>query len=1441
MQLIVGAGVVFIALGCSNSNFVQIPQDAPLPTPTPRLHSSCINSNTLSMQLQSPRVSEVALSFERCPLETPKDAPKAEYRNPISDLKWYKYSQEKGLSIEVPEFFRNSSGSIYVISRTKNGIYSHSCGKADFDFDDTKPLIDFTYLPERVSNTEDNIRWKVADERGLAPGQSYATLNGKQIVTQSPDPTGEHDIFQHHYIYRSQNQLQPGTNVLRVHATDNCHNTEQLSYEWVYDPNAPKVTFTSKKPKKNALEVNLNFNVTDPEPGAGLKSIECSKDNKKSFSPCSKGSIKTLAQNGANSVWVRATDKAGNVALKSFDWQSDIVAPTIKFLTHPATAQHQGKNYSAQNQPSFSYLGTDNEGPVRYQCALIKDKTPLALTNCQNNTQHMLPLLQDGDYVFQVKAIDMAQNASLPAEFVWSVDATAPSLQITAAPGMNSTKLLGVGDKAVVQFVAMDTGTGLARVECLVNNKTHACPLNASHQGKLSITKHKEGTNTVTIKATDHVGNSTQVEHQYNFRKENPTILFDSGTAHLSPQKSSHKQNPWIEHALRALNPLPRAWAEESGTKGTDSADTSSAAKECSGHVLVGQGEQDINFTVIPCAGLEGSDTPEDCLAAKAIECSVDNKTYTNCMVGTNKGQFKTPNSKSGHYKLFVKSRNQAGNTTVKCYNWQVDADAPRIALTGVPAYITPDEANKSPEKEPVKEPGKEFNWKHIPTKLCQGEGCAKGLPLSQKPLSITGEQYRFQFEGKDDQGDPSLADKSVQYECVLKRSGRAVVGPKECEPGMFYTKLMESSEYSFEVVAIDSVGNRSKPATWHFMLDRYGPTFHFSKVPGGLVKNKKNEWQFRRWPVIGKEAENTLLLKRARDRFVHIAKLECAELDSYPHPDTPCHGVFSTAALDFPTEFVPLVMDYKDAKENTCHTARLEAEDMFGHRSTLAYKWYVDTLAPKIEINKHPTKKTSHTGAEFLVTALDFNSAEKAKCQNNPRRELTPTETQETELVLSYSLDGAAWKECNYKTCPIKVQGLKRGQHKLSLKAQDRAGNVATKDFTWDITSTGPVLSATPVWSESSFWQKAPTGDEGSFFQNIPGEFTVNLKPIQGTSIKNYNCLCTPQDPTTCKYDANKSSLSVKVANTKPGTHQCTLKAYDNLGAVNSTQISWQVLPQYQVYKYSFNHRASKDMDVLVVLKDHKDLKKLKLQKIWQHLLPALSSLGEWEFRVALSTDTLLREGRVFPVSQQMGSFVTPFHTKSLSLEAFNKIWVAAVKQSLNTDLTKIAPLPVQSFARPYAATKVVLVGASRFSPLGEAEQAVESVSGLFSNPPQMHSVVLLKENMCATEAPGELTSCLSDKASCYESFVCTSTGLQAVLERLGTKELNAESHAKWQLPYAPAPEHPKYQLQLLDPQGNLVDPSLYKVQGSTILFPDEDALPRGQYTVQYVRTLEQ
>lgn len=268
-------------------------------------------------------------------------------------------------------------------------------------------------------------------------------------------------------------------------------------YSWIVDTAAPKISLAST-PSAISRDKNPRF-VISAEDTNGVEQIECQLDAG-AYEPCTADKTYANLNDGDRLFRARARDRAGNVSNPvSYSWKIDTSKPTVTITSGPA-------RWINVRNASVAFIATDANAasglPVpRIECKL-NDGSFATCASPQSYTG-----LNEGSYLFVVRAVDSAGNVSDEANLTWGVDMTPPSVNF----GQQPLALIYIGDKAELFFTATDSGSnasGIASILCgLEGGLTTCTPETLRQYASLAA-----GNFRFQVIATDNAGNSTRSE-----------------------------------------------------------------------------------------------------------------------------------------------------------------------------------------------------------------------------------------------------------------------------------------------------------------------------------------------------------------------------------------------------------------------------------------------------------------------------------------------------------------------------------------------------------------------------------------------------------------------------------------------------------------------------------------------------------------------------------------------------------------------------------------------------------------------------------------------------------------------------------------------------------------------------------------------------------------
>lgn len=212
---------------------------------------------------------------------------------------------------------------------------------------------------------------------------------------------------------------------------------------------------------------------------------------------------------GSHTLSATVTDGAGNTAQSSLIFTTDthITSPTLDLLDSSDTGISRSDNWTSNTAPTFAIGNLDADV---VDVGVLMNGVRYAATKTGTDWSFTPPAaLADGDYVFQVRATDAADNTTLSAPLNVKIDT------VTAVPVIMLTDDTGVkGDNLTnlpLPAFAISTDTDVAQVMVSVDN---GVPLAATKDsdGHWHFTPSaalSDGSHILTVTVTDGAGNTS--------------------------------------------------------------------------------------------------------------------------------------------------------------------------------------------------------------------------------------------------------------------------------------------------------------------------------------------------------------------------------------------------------------------------------------------------------------------------------------------------------------------------------------------------------------------------------------------------------------------------------------------------------------------------------------------------------------------------------------------------------------------------------------------------------------------------------------------------------------------------------------------------------------------------------------------------------------------
>jgi Concanavalin A-like lectin/glucanases superfamily len=302
-----------------------------------------------------------------------------------------------------------------------------------------------------------------------------------------------------------------GPHTLDVQATDRAGNIDPTPAhaEWTVDVTPPETTLGRTPPAlDNSVDVAMEFSSSE----AGT--FQCRIDDVP-FQPCTSPLQLTGLGDGAHVFEARAIDRAGNpdATPVAWSWTIDTSSPDTEISEGPSGVLQD-------TSATFLFRSIDAHAGVSFRCRFngggpAPCESPMIYQD-----------LPEGDYVFEVAAVSASGVADVtPAQRTWTIDRTAPTVNITGGPGLTNL--------AAPTFTFSTSG-GATGTECDVDGGP-AVPCSSPY----AIPTTGEGDHHFAVHAVDAAGNRATAKRTFTIDLTRPTVAIDSGPPTATTTRSA--------------------------------------------------------------------------------------------------------------------------------------------------------------------------------------------------------------------------------------------------------------------------------------------------------------------------------------------------------------------------------------------------------------------------------------------------------------------------------------------------------------------------------------------------------------------------------------------------------------------------------------------------------------------------------------------------------------------------------------------------------------------------------------------------------------------------------------------------------------------------------------------------------------------------------------
>ncbi|MDR7254832.1 Ca2+-binding RTX toxin-like protein [Nocardioides sp. BE266] len=741
--------------------------------------------------------------------------------------------------------------------------------------------------------------------------------------------------------------------------------------------------------------------------------FECSLDGAV-YVACSTPHVLSGLAQGDHTFAVRAVDLAGktDATAATRSWTVDTVDPTVIDLTGPS---------GVVVDPDFAaVLSYQADEPATFECRLV----PGAFVPCGTSVSY--DGLPDGDYRFEVRAVDRAGNPSAVASREWTLVTDPPETTITAAPSgrVSSTS-------ASISFTSPDSPVTF---ECQVDGAAYA-----ACASPLQLTGLGQGSHTVRVRAViqGSLRDPSPAEATWSVDTVGPTTTITSGpsgTVGAGPSSFTFTANEPATFTCRLDGGAPYACSspDNLGAVGSGSHTFRVRATDAAGNQgteatrtwVVDAVAPVVTITGQPAAIAQGTTGTVTFIvddATATVQCRLDGGAWAGCS---------SPETRAGlaegTHVLEVRATDPAGNVSdIVSATWRVDTTAPVVTITSGPTgSITTASATLG---FTVSESADTFcrvdagpfapcTSPHAFTGLADGtrtlqiratDAAGNTGPIAERVLVVDTVAPTVTITGGPtgtvSQTSATLTftvdESPVTTQCSL--DGAAFVA---CSSPVTYNGL-DQGAHTVRVRATDAAGNTGPSASRTWTVDTPEPETTIDNSPGSPSNDTTPTFTF---------SSDTA-----------GATFEC-RLDGA--------AAFTSCATG--VEVGPLA--------DGSHTFRVRAVAAgLADPTPATYTWTVDATAPVVTVTQRPTGVTSVAGSRFVFTVSEPGTVE---CQ----------------------VDGGAWQACASPFDPV----LADGAHTVRIRATDAAGNVGqTAVMSWTVDGTEPdvVITSGPSGNHAS------------------------------------------------------------------------------------------------------------------------------------------------------------------------------------------------------------------------------------------------------------------------------------------------------------------------------------------------------------------------------------
>ena len=519
--------------------------------------------------------------------------------------------------------------------------------------------------------------------------------------------------------------------------------------------------------RSNEVEATFSFECVDDQSCTFLCGLDEAAEE-----PCESPTAVADLADGERVFEVVAVDEDGQESEPArWTWTVDTEAPSVIDLEGPDAITNEV-------EATLSFECSKEE--CTFECTL----DDAAMEACQSPVT--VDGLDDGEYLFSVRATDDLGNEGQEATHAWTVDREAPLVIDLEGPD------------EVTNDRAASFEFGCSKEGC-----TYECQLDGGEAEDCSpgvvFDDLSDGERELSIRATDELDNQGPAAHwEWTVDTEVPEVVDMSGPEALTNEASASfefdcsKEDCSYEcqvddGPVEACSPGVEVSDVEDGEREF----TVVASDEAGNESEPAHWEWTVDTEVPEVVDVSGPETLTneasatfefDCSKADcSYQCQVDDGPVEACSSGV-----EVSDVEDGEREFTVVAIDEAGNESEPAqWSWTVDTEVPEVVNQSGPDALTNE------------------------TTVSLGFGCSKS---------------------------------GCEFSCELE--GPNAMGPISCLTGIQFTDLNDG-EHEFTVVASDEAGNESEPAQWSWTVDTVVPEVVDLSGPEALTNETTASFDF--------------------------------------------------------------------------------------------------------------------------------------------------------------------------------------------------------------------------------------------------------------------------------------------------------------------------------------------------------------------------------------------------------------------------------------------------------------------------------------------------------------------------------------------------------------------------------------------------------------------